>query len=611
MLYVVGDNEVKIKSVIIEGFHNVLRKKYEFEDINYLHGLNGAGKSTVLQAIQLGLLGYVPGTTKTKQGIFSHSNSHTMAVKLILDDEGRTVSIQRVWTKSKSKVTENIEIEPDTYDIKELISEVELPLFNFDEFAHMTANTLKDWFINYLPRKTYETDWKAVLKDSIDERATSLYETLGQEFIDESVSAISEFNLEGLDEVRQANSYFKSQLSFMKSELTRKTSTIQSLIYYDDFDDVHTPEEILSMISDIERRIVKSTVVVENHKKFHTLKKELENIDYTSDVKLIEELSEKIEDLKKERSRYESEYTEKNSRYLELKHQAKSYDSVISSGGVCNFTNKKCEEISNLVEAYKKVVEDLDTKSSEYNVSANEVRIKLQDISGLIHTYESDLARVRNEVMRYNSLQSAYESLDIVENHEDLEYLQKQLTVYKEMYAKASANKKYNELNDVIIKDKYRIEQTIEALKVWVDLTSVNGLQAQSNGENPFDILADEVNEVLSNLITNRKVSCKFNSEGKANSFSFGLYSEDSYVPYNLLSSGEKCLFVLSLFIALLNYNHSSLNLILIDDFLDHLDEDNFQKIFEVLRDKTNIQFIFAGVKPMESATCNVVEVQR
>lgn len=602
---------MKVKSVIIEGFHNVLRKKYDFEDINYLHGLNGAGKSTVLQAIQLGLLGYVPGTNKTKQGIFSHSNSHTMAVKLILDDDGKKVSVQRIWTKAKSSVTENLEIEPDTCDIKSLISEVELPLFNFDEFAHMTANTLKDWFINYLPRQTYKTDWKSVLKDSMDKKGSSFYETLGDDFINESVSAILDFHVEGLEEVRQANAYFKSQLSFMKSELTRKASTIQSLIYYDDFDNVHTPEELLSMISDVERRIVNSTVVVENHKKFDALKKELDSIDYPACVKVVEELSEKIEDLKKKHSEYEAEYKEKSSKFLDFKHQAKSYDSVISSGGVCNFTNKKCEEISSLVDAYKKVVEDLNAKSSEYNASANEVYNKMQDVSCLIHTYESELYRAKNEVMRYNSLESAYESIDVQENHEDLDDLNKTLESYKEMYAKASANKKYNELNDVIVKDKYRIEQSIEVLKAWVDLTGVNGLQAQSNGDNPFDILADEVDKVLSNLITNRKVSCKFNSEGKANSFSFGVYSEDSYVPYNLLSSGEKCLFVLSLFIALLNYNHSSLNLILIDDFLDHLDDDNFQKIFEVLKERTNIQFIFAGVKPVSSSICNVIEVER
>ena len=602
---------MKVKSVIIEGFHNVLRKKYDFEDINYLHGLNGAGKSTALQAIQLGLLGYVPGTNKTKQGIFSHSNSHTMAVKLILDDDGKKVSVQRIWTKAKSSVTENLEIEPDTYDIKGLISEVELPLFNFDEFAHMTANTLKDWFINYLPRQTYKTDWKSVLKDSMDKKGSSLYETLGDDFINESVSAISDFHLEGLEEVRQANAYFKSQLSFMKSELTRKASTIQSLIYYDDFEDNYTLEELGSMISDVERRIVNSTVVIENNRKYTALKEELDTIDNLANLKLLEDLPKKIEEIKEKQSEHERNYKKFSLDASASKHQAKSYESVISSGGVCNFTHKKCEEISSLVEAYKKIVEDLNKKSEEYEQSANEEYQKMKDSSALLHSYESTLYTAKNDVMRYNSLESAYNSISVPDTIEDVGDLQRTLESYKDMYAKAAANKKYNELNDIIVKDKYRIEQSIEALKAWVDLTGVNGLQAQSNGDNPFDILADEVDKVLSNLITNRKVSCKFNSEGKANSFSFGVYSDDSYVPYNLLSSGEKCLFVLSLFIALLNYNHSSLNLILIDDFLDHLDDENFQKIFEVLKERTNIQFIFAGVKPVSSSICNVIEVER
>jgi len=602
---------MKIKSVIIEGFHNVLRKKYDFEDINYLHGLNGAGKSTVLQAIQLGLLGYVPGTNKTKQGIFSHSNSHTMAVKLILDDDGTEVSIQRIWTKSKSSVTENLEIEPDTYDIKSLISDVELPLFNFDEFAHMTANTLKDWFINYLPRQTYKTDWRSVLKDSMDKKGSSLYETLGDDFINEAVSAISDFHVEGLEEVRQANTYFKSQLSFMKSELTRKSSTIQSLIYYDDFDDVYTVEELKSTISNLENRIVQASINAENYKKKKLLAEELASLESGADNTSFENIMNQISNLQKKYEEAEKESREHSAKHQEYLHSMKSYDSVISSGGVCNFTNKKCEEIANLVEAYKKVVEDLKKKSEEESKKADEAYNRSRGISESISKLHSDLNLRKNNVTRYNSLKSAYDSIVAYDTMENIEGLQEQLENYKLMYEKAAANKKYNELNDIIVHDKYRIEQSIEALKAWVDLTGVNGLQAQSNGENPFDVLAEEVDKVLNHLITNRKVSCRFNSEGKANSFSFGIYSDDSYVPYNLLSSGEKCLFVLSLFIALLNYNHSSLNLILIDDFLDHLDDDNFQKIFEVLKERTNIQFIFAGVKPVSSSICNVILVER
>ena len=43
---------MKIKSVLIEGMHNVDKKLYNFDGSTYFHGLNGSGKSTVLQAVQ-------------------------------------------------------------------------------------------------------------------------------------------------------------------------------------------------------------------------------------------------------------------------------------------------------------------------------------------------------------------------------------------------------------------------------------------------------------------------------------------------------------------------------------------------------------------------------
>ena len=51
---------MRIKSVHIQGMHNVEDKTYQLSNATYFYGENGAGKSTVLQAIQLALLGYIP-----------------------------------------------------------------------------------------------------------------------------------------------------------------------------------------------------------------------------------------------------------------------------------------------------------------------------------------------------------------------------------------------------------------------------------------------------------------------------------------------------------------------------------------------------------------------
>ena len=64
---------MKIKSIYIDGLHNAVNKTYDFGDMVYIFGHNGAGKSTILQAIQFALLGYFPGTAKTKEAMLRHS----------------------------------------------------------------------------------------------------------------------------------------------------------------------------------------------------------------------------------------------------------------------------------------------------------------------------------------------------------------------------------------------------------------------------------------------------------------------------------------------------------------------------------------------------------
>ena len=144
-------------------------------------------------------------------------------------------------------------------------------------------------------------------------------------------------------------------------------------------------------------------------------------------------------------------------------------------------------------------------------------------------------------------------------------------------------------------------------MKAWVKLTDVNGLQAQGD-YNPFDVLSSSIDEVLSSVFKT-DVKSTFYSDGKANSFSFGIQRNDTYVPYQMLSSGEKCLFLLSMFIGLLKYTKSPLKVIMIDDLLDHLDDTNFDSALETIKQMKDIQFIFAGVKPSAVENFHCIEI--
>lgn len=105
-------------------------------------------------------------------------------------------------------------------------------------------------------------------------------------------------------------------------------------------------------------------------------------------------------------------------------------------------------------------------------------------------------------------------------------------------------------------------------------------------------------------------ITSKFNLESKANSFSFGIERGGSYIPYNLLSSGEKCMYTLALMLSLVKASKSPLKLVLVDDLLDHLDDININKLFESLAKVDDVQMIFAGVKQLDNSNI-VVEVTK
>lgn len=597
---------MKIKKVIIEGFHNAVRKEYNLDDLTYFYGKNGVGKSTALQAIQLGLLGYVPGTNKTKQGVFSHSNNHTMAVKLVLDDDGREVSIQRVWTKNKTTVSENLTVSPDGYDIENIVSDIELPLFNFDEFTHMTANSLKDWFINYLPKKTFKTDWNKELKDAVNNVGVP---SVDGSLIDESAEAIQEFHAEGVEEVRQANTYFKNQLSFMKKELERKTSTIQSLIHYDDYTAAYSEDEFKDLISKTESALVEASVAKQVQDQVQKLRYELEHMTTAN----ASEAQESVNKIAYDLENLITEQKQKEAIYTELCSEAKSYQKIISSNGVCPYTSAQCDSVAALRESYIERQNELNKQIDALQDELYGIEKRRSELEGQRDIFNRQILIAKNDEIRYQELQKKIADLEAKHpgysnwSDEGIDQIQITLNQYKEDYGKAVANRQYNELSDVIVKDKYRIENAIECLKVWVKLTDVNGLQSAGD-YNPFDVLAEDINKVLKSLFANKTTECVFINDGKANSFSFGISRDGVYVPYTLLSSGEKCLFILSLYIGLLNYTNSPVKVILIDDFLDHLDRDNFETLFNVLKENTDIQYIFAGVRPVLDSSVTVIK---
>ena len=114
----------------------------------------------------------------------------------------------------------------------------------------------------------------------------------------------------------------------------------------------------------------------------------------------------------------------------------------------------------------------------------------------------------------------------------------------------------------------------------------------------PFKSLADSITVKLQGLFGSNEIKADFNLEERANSFSFGIIRDDmGYIEFDMLSSGEKCLYTLALVLSLVEMSSADLKLLLVDDLLDHLDSVKIQAVFQTLYDSNGAQIILAGVQ--------------
>ncbi len=601
---------MKVKKVTIEGFHNVGKKSYEFKDFNYLIGKNASGKTTAMQAVQLALLGYIPGTNKRTSDIFRHANNHTMAVTVVLDDGGVTVSVRRIWTGTKSSINSSVDVDPDGYNIDNILYDIELPIFNFNEFLGMTANKMKDWFINFLPKSEFQISWKDELTKNVDEVYLSNPEVVSD--IDKAVKDITLSDKTGTDQIRWANDYFKQCLSFKKSELDRITGTIQSMIYYDDVPDDRSYEEVSSTISELYKRKSAHEVAVRSkeyndsiYERIYLVRSKCKNENYESDPEYVDTLD-KLNKIKVRLSEPDKDYS---SELLELKNKASNLKSdmtfmykVINSGGTCPITLEGCESISERIKKYKK---DYNKTKAEFDSVSNKIseieKLSSEETrkrSSLETEYRNCSAKLSEIQSNYNKIAELSHLLKPVNEAElnDTDDYDAIIQKLNSDLAKIESNKRYNEMIDTFTGQKFTIQSEIEVYKKWVNLTGVNGLQNSSEGTGPFEYLKDDMDKRVPQLFGS-DVTSEFHLEAKANSFSFGIKRGGDYIPYDLLSSGEKCMYSLCLMMSLVDCSKSPLKLIMVDDLFDHLDDDNIDKLFDSLYNVHDIQMIFAGVK--------------
>ena len=283
---------------------------------------------------------------------------------------------------------------------------------------------------------------------------------------------------------------------------------------------------------------------------------------------------------------------------------------VINGNGICPFTSTECASIKSVIVKYKEEVATLSDQLNDvfhqidvFTEEREHSKIQLSECDKLMKSVESKYAEYKARTTQLNSLPSVTDS-DV-----EIDFIDSAIESISDKLIKVQANERYNSLINDLTRQKYTIEQSIIALKAWITLTDANGLQTTMM-EAPFKAFASELNRYIPALFSNDDVSAKFHMSTKANSFTFGVMRSDKYIPFDLLSSGEKCLYTLALMMCIVKHAKSPLKLIMIDDMLDHLDDTNICNLFESLDNIEDIQFVFAGVKPCISNNASDIVIE-
>lgn len=604
---------MKLSSITIIGMHKVKNKTYDLSNFNYLYGVNGAGKSTVMQAVQLALLGYIPGTDKNKTAIFRHSNGNVMSVTLSFDNG---TQISRSWTKTAKDIKATTI--PENIDTTALISDLELPIFNFSDFTGMTANKLKDWFINFLPTSDSKVDWETELVNAVVPLTTDFTAVkITAKYINDTYGS---FN--AIEQVRKFNEECKSRISIKKADVARIQSTIQELVHYDDSDITLNKEDINRQISETELFLEKVKGKLYKYAQNQKIK---QLIDSVSDVvgeypdrednPEYRQIKAEIAKLQERFANFTVERNNTNSEIGMLTASKRMKQEVIDKHGICPYTNESCQSVKLMIDQYIEEVKQVDDKlNNKYFPILQDIEIQTKAINAKCSELTAKLNAMDSAYLTYTTNSALYDPELAAVSEEELNAKKAEfeftLQNLRQQNAELLANEKYDALMGVLTKDKVKAELELECFKAWEKLTSVNGLQSKLMNA-PFIAFGEKITTYLQMFYANMRVYAEFVLGEKANSFSFGMVRDGKYVDYDLLSSGEKCLYTLALSIAIAESSSSQVKMLLVDDLLDHLDPSNIRNCFSTLYNITSVQILIAGVQPYigENADSIVIEI--
>lgn len=605
-----------LKSVRLINFKSFDNLYLKFDsNVIYLNGPNGSGKSTIIEGIQLALLGYIPGHSKKLQDIFRFSsNNHIMEVSVSYEVNGSEFNVKRRYENTGGKISCII----DKFDIDDVLSSfdpnIELPVFNFKEFLQLSSNKQKQWLLDFIQNsdEKYNIDWETEIEDAIFKNNLIPDEGLVNELISEFDNEIDP------DLLKSYNLEIKDRISEEKSIQSSSEKTLQetelSLLEYpsNTVTDTSSISDKLYCLTEKLSKLKYSKKILEENYHINEKLKGYKDLPYkmTSDETYIE-TSKEIKDILKSLYDKKERLEEINNQINSLKHNLLSSD----YGDKCPIIHEPCEQLCK----YRATVEEENIKLQRTVANLEIEKSKLlEEISSLkdsLNDKNKQLENISNRYLERDSLLKSLilldENVDQVSIDRDLSELEKEVSELQSTLNLAIEYRSLLELSKKMETQKLQSKIRLDILKVVDKLTGPNGLQSKLGSSSMV--------KFISNLSTDSKILYDGSEiyidieNTKSNSFDFGIIKDSNKISFETLSSGEKCIYMIILLSNILKIS-STTKVLLVDDVFDHLDDENIKRIFDYTRNNKDIQYIFAGYQTIakdESLNKYVIDVKR